>query len=75
MKRNHYGDFSSMDEVLDYISDLWELYDGEGLEDAYKAFMQLPVENRTSENLDNICKSIAPADIDIYDDAEFIPRL
>jgi hypothetical protein len=75
-KQKHYGDFASKDEVLDYICDIWDLFEGEGLEEAYEAFMRLPVDRRTKGDLDKICKGIAPADIDIYDDdAELIPRI
>jgi hypothetical protein len=73
MKRSKYGDFESKDGVLDYIVDLWELYDGEGMEEAYAAFMKLPVDRRTAEELDRICKGVFPADIDPYDDDELLP--
>jgi hypothetical protein len=76
VKKSKYGDFDSKDDVLDHIADLWGLYEGEGLEEAYAAFMRLPDDQRTVEKLDRICKGIAPADIDFYDDdSEFIPRI
>jgi hypothetical protein len=70
-----YGEFSSKDEVLDYICDAWDLYEGEGLEKAFETFMKLDPENRTEQKLDNICENMIEADIDIYDDADFIPRV
>jgi hypothetical protein len=75
MGKQNYGDFSSREDVLDYISEFWELFDGEGLDEAYKAFVRLPVDRRTTAELERICKGIAPADIDFYDDADFIPRV
>jgi hypothetical protein len=72
---SNFGYFDTKDDVLDHIA-MWELVEGEGLEEAYAAFMRLPIIQRTADELDIICKGIAPADIDFYDDdSEFIPRI
>jgi hypothetical protein len=75
MKKSKYGDFNSKDDVLDYIVDCWDTFEGEGMEEVYKAFMRLPVERRTTGELDEICRGTAPADIDIYDDDFPIPKI
>jgi hypothetical protein len=72
MKRSKYGDFESEIDVLEHIA-MWELVEGEGLEEAYAAFMKLPVDQRAAEELDRICKGISPADIDPYADDELLP--
>jgi hypothetical protein len=75
LAKSKYGEFDTKDDVLEHIAYLWELYEGEGLEEAYKAFMELPIEERTSTKLDRICKGIAPADIDPYDYIDFMTRI
>jgi hypothetical protein len=44
MAKSKYGEFDSKEEVLDYITDVCDTFEGEGLEEAYKIFMKRPIE-------------------------------
>jgi hypothetical protein len=47
------------EEVKDYISGLLGLNEGEGLEEAFRKWKELPKEQRTESELIHIIKSIA----------------
>jgi hypothetical protein len=74
VKAGKYGEFATKDSLLDYIAD-YGFYEGEGLEEAHKAFMQLPQEKRTVTAIEEICAGMADADLDLSDPPDWLPRV
>jgi hypothetical protein len=52
------------EEVKDYMSTIYGLFEGEGLEEAFKRWKKLPKDRKTEEELGRICKSVTEAHID-----------
>jgi hypothetical protein len=63
------------EQVKDFISGTYGLYEGEGLEEAFAAWKTLPKEDRTEENLIRVCKENDVIDIDQYDPPDWIPNI
>jgi hypothetical protein len=61
------------EQVKDYIVDIYGLYEGEGLKEAFKKWKSLPKEKRTEQRLDYICDSIANFSFDPYEPPEWLP--
>jgi len=61
------------EQVKNYIVDFYGLYEGDGLEQAFKKWKSLPKEKRTEKRLDYICDSIANFFFDPYEPPEWLP--
>ena len=61
------------EKVKDYIADIGGLYEGEGLEEAFKKWRRLPKEKRTESALCRICENTGDIDFDRNDPPEWLP--
>jgi hypothetical protein len=62
-------------QVINYMVDVWDLYEGEGLEEAFKKWEALPKEQRTETELEHICKTTGQIDFDQNDPPEWLPKV
>lgn len=70
-----YGEFSSEDDVLDYIVDFSEIYEGEGMEEVFAMYMKLPMERKTKAELETICRDFDFIEIDVNDPQEWMVKI
>ncbi len=61
--------------VKDYIADVYGLYEGEGLEEAFKKWKSLPKEKRTERKLSFICDSVANFYFDPCEPPKWLPAV
>jgi len=61
------------EQVKDYMMDVWDLYENEGIEKAFKKWKALPKEQRTESELDRICRFTGQIIINQNDPSDWMP--
>jgi len=65
--------FDDDEQVKDHMVEVYGLYEGEGLEEAFKKWKSLPKEKRTEQKLSFICDSFANFVFDPFDPPKWLP--
>jgi len=65
--------FDDDERVKDYMIDIYGLFEGEGLEEAFKKWKSLPKGKRTETALSFICDSFANFTFDPFEPPEWMP--